>query len=1240
MMSEVSFNSTLDVATPLVKSRRISILPISHADLSSPTTARKQLQLLELDNVALSNELTEREEQVSALEAELDTLRSKLASSSATTMLTSSTSTDSINGDTHQRSSAQVKAAKRLLHRLIAQIASYDSEPADEDKLFNLDQSLVYDPERSIVAPSSTHLTTPNGKTSVVRRFEGDLLDDVEILGSVLKEYARKTTFAADEQSVALQSAISRNEALETRIKQLEGELEQAKAAVDEESGKDRLVDELRADLSATQQRESDLKTKLETSQSQLSAVQAELKQALGRLDQITAEQELTISAAAKKSAAQIEALQLQLEEQQQQQQHESPTCSCNPTTSSADESTSSDPSRAIQLETQLAQLQHERDLAAQESSAKIASLEAQLDERRTKASDLQSIFAELQEKKQKLHAIQLHTTHIRSLEKVLVQQQRIVDLLDRRPSAQDGEEWMAYAQQLSASLAQLKTGATDSRTERSDAAVMTDVETSIGMKEVVDDELVLGLKEKIEELEARILRRNEQIGSLQRQLHNVENDLARTRTNRMLAEETVAELDAEKSELQTQVTSLQEQIVQLEHSPASPSQEQRVEASSQTTLESAPEIELALSSAKQRITSLEAQLTHLSASQTDREALQRTITTLTSQIHHLESSLTTAHQSTHSLQQHHDHDLELTTLQTTLHKTQDRLTTTQHQLSALQLCLAEARESSASASADAERIVTLEAQLLEAQRQREALVASSNADAKAVEELRVVVAELRSKMEGLESGAVSREEELVEARRVLEVELVEAREKVKGLEEVLEEREGALRTRNAEYWTLKEELAELQEEAERSHHNVDAPALTELQTQLAASLSAKSTLEQRITSQESALLKLKSDLAAARSTEDLLNQQYQSSQRRITDLESTISHLESHPPSTASTAQLEVLQTKLTHTQSELDYLTNRIQELESELGRKADEIEEADSKILDALKESKKYATRYSKLSARYEALQRESEGRVEQLSATKVELEKERERVKVLMRGKSDAEGGMVKNGGGLAGRKRAKPDSVEEEEVKVDEGVKTPSGARGVKAVYAPSPSNGGRTPTSFTPVRRSAKSSSRIKPAPSNSHTPVVLGHGTPAATTTTETEAGMTRSTSNPSALIATRLLQASTTSPVKPTLLSDKTNIVASTAGTSRLSSKIATASAEGKPNRVVTSLLPQETAARGEVARKRGDERKVLGSSAATVVRSGGGGAADFLARMKAQRAAATAAAAGGGGGGGQRA
>ncbi|CDW97568.1 hypothetical protein [Sporisorium scitamineum] len=783
MMSEVSFNSTLDVATPLVKSRRISILPISHADLSSPTMARKQLQLLELDNVALSNELTEREEQVSALEAELDTLRSKLASSSATTMLTSSTSTDSINGDTHQRSSAQVKAAKRLLHRLIAQIASYDSEPADEDKLFNLDQSLVYDPERSIVAPSSTHLTTPNGKTSVARRFEGDLLDDVEILGSVLKEYARKTTFAADEQSVALQSAISRNEALETRIKQLEGELEQAKAAVDEESGKDRLVDELRADL--------------------------------------------------------------------------------------ADESTSSDPSRAIQLETQLAQLQHERDLAAQESSAKIASLEAQLDERRTKASDLQSIFAELQEKKQKLHAIQLHTTHIRSLEKVLVQQQRIVDLLDRRPSAQDGEEWMAYAQQLSASLAQLKTGATDSRTERSDAAVMTDVETSIGMKEVVDDELVLGLKEKIEELEARILRRNEQIGSLQ------------------------------------------------------------------------------------------------------------------------------------------------------------------------------PRESSASASADAERIVTLEAQLLEAQRQREALVASSNADAKA-------------------------------------------------------------------YWTLKEELAELQEEAERSHHNVDAPALTELQTQLAASLSAKSTLEQRITSQESALLKLKSDLAAARSTEDLLNQQYQSSQRRITDLESTISHLESHPPSTASTAQLEVLQTKLTHTQSELDYLTNRIQELESELGRKADEIEEADSKILDALKESKKYATRYSKLSARYEALQRESEGR--------------------------------------------------------------TPSGARGVKAVYAPSPSNGGRTPTSFTPVRRSAKSSSRIKPAPSNSHTPVVLGHGTPAATTTTETEAGMTRSTSNPSALIATRLLQASTTSPVKPTLLSDKTNIVASTAGTSRLSSKIATASAEGKPNRVVT--------------------------------------------------------------------
>ncbi len=63
-------------------------------------------------------------------------------------------------------------------------------------------------------------------------------------------------------------------------------------------------------------------------------------------------------------------------------------------------------------------------------------------------------------------------------------------------------------------------------------------------------DDLIDTLRSQVAELEARVLRRNEQIGSLQRQLKNVENDLARTRTNQMLAEETVVDLDAEKGSL------------------------------------------------------------------------------------------------------------------------------------------------------------------------------------------------------------------------------------------------------------------------------------------------------------------------------------------------------------------------------------------------------------------------------------------------------------------------------------------------------------------------------------------------------------------------------------------------------------------------------------------------------------------------------------------------------------------
>ena len=725
-MSEISSSSTLDAATPLAKSRRISILPISHADLSSPTTARKQLQLLELDNVALSSELSERDEQITTLESQLDLLRSQLATSSSssgnTPMLFSSTSTDSINGESGY--SAEVKAAKRLLHRLIAQIVAYDS--VDEADV-NLDQSLVHDPERSVVAPSSTHLTTPNGKTRVARRFEGDLLDDVETLAHVLKEFTSKTSFAADEQSLALRTATDRNDKLSTRVQELETELAQAHSASASNNDQEAIIRQLRNDLTAAQERESQSTNQLETARSELSSTQAQLAQMEAKVDQLTAEQELTISAAAKKSAAQIEALKLQLEEQQEQSQT---ACSCS---TNSDESSSE---RTTQLEAELEKVKAERDAAAQESSQHISSLEEQLQERRTKASDLQSLFTELQDKKQRLHAIQMHTAHIRSLEKVVLMQERIVALLDR-PSeiGLEGEGWMTYAQELSASLAQLKSTAPaySAAKDRADAAVATEiVEAAPVVKGLVDE-----LRATIEELEARILRRNEQIGSLQRQLHNAENDLARTRTNQTLAEETVADLDAEKLEHLSQIKVLEERVSQLEFCAPR-------EASSGS--EEVLEMQAWLQTAQQRIADLSEGVQRLTeerdASQTEKQALESNMVDLTKKVEQLETCLSAA-QEAESVQ-----EADLSTLKASLSKTQDRLTATLGEIDSLQLSLAEHRESS---SSDREQIETLQTQLATI----EAANAHLLADAQTATETRTFVSELTCKIALLENQAV-----------------------------------------------------------------------------------------------------------------------------------------------------------------------------------------------------------------------------------------------------------------------------------------------------------------------------------------------------------------------------------------------------------------------------------------------------------------------------------------------------
>uniref|UniRef100_V5EFR1 Uncharacterized protein n=2 Tax=Kalmanozyma brasiliensis (strain GHG001) TaxID=1365824 RepID=V5EFR1_KALBG len=1163
-------------------------------------------------------------------------------------VLSSSVSTEpagagSENTAAAQQLSAEKKGAKRILHRLIARIESHDpssssSAAADDSRLFDLDQSLFHDPERSILAPSSTYLSTPNGKTKVGRSFEGDLVDDVISAANVFEEYARKASFAAEEQSVALAAVSSRNEKLIARAQALESELEQARSDSTASSEKDARMNQLQAELTASEQREGDLASQLQQSQSQVTELQGTLQNTQARLDQITAEQELIISAAAKKFKAQIEALEMQLEEQGNS------TAVIPAPESDPSERTSELEAKLQSTSAELTRLQAERDAAGREAETRIAALEADLAQRQSKTSDLQSILTELQEKKERLHAIQLHNSQIRSLERVLAQQERIVNLLERPADGESGE-WMAHAQELSASLALLKTQAApiavQERTETStmtdaeepkpesvDVAIMTDaapensaVESSNAPTESNDD-LIAALKEQIEELEARVLRRNEQIGSLQRQLKNTENDLARTRTNQMLAEETVMDLDAEKTEQLAQIKLLEERIALIESSAPQQDHDQvdvaMQTAASETETGGVSELQASLSSAHERITSLTARIEELSGSnasmQAEEETLESTIATLNTQVASLQNELTAAIETAQLSESQHDQDLA--SLKSTLRKTEDRLASTQLELDTLHLTLAEQRES---ASGDAELISTLQTQLSTLQVEHTSLIASSGAGERALEETRASISDLTTRFAAVENEALSTRSEL-ESKTLALDELVA---KHTELEHVLAERDAAMTARNAEYWNLKEELAELQEEAERSR-DVDPAALSELQAQLGEATRAKVELEDRVASQESALLRLKSDLTSARSTEEMLNEQYNASQRRAKDLETLVSQLESSLPSQP--AEDAETKQKLAQIQEEIEDLRTRNAELEEELERKAEEIEEADSKILDAMKDSKKYSLRYNKMSAKFEGLQKEVGAAQEKVTLLEGELEKEREKVRAARREQSRKEvGGMVRSGSGesLAGRKRSKPDYDEDitggqstrEEVAGE--TTTPARESAVKAVYAPSPSThtATRTPSSFTPLRRSAlKSASRshTKPVPTSSQ-PIVLGHGTPSTlptSTSTSSEGGMVRSTSNPSELIAARL----SASPIKP-LLSDKTNLSVAAGGTSRLSSKLGSHPEQPVLKSKVksaTSLLPAE---------KKGEERKALGASAGSA--AAGGGAADFLAKMKAQRA-----------------
>lgn len=1336
MASELSIASASDVATPIApRSRRLSTLPVTNALPSSPTAARHQL--LELEVLGLSEELQDTEKQKSALQAEVDALRSQLASSASSAssssssaqqlLVSSSSSTDSMAGiESKQRSLAELKAAKRLLHRLVALMTSHDpssssssafsssaspskfplSTEDQEERFFNLDQSLIHDPERSILLPSSTHISTPNGKTPVRRSFESDLLDDIDSVRAVWEDYARKASFSTIEHTLQLQDAHSQIQALSSQLEHFQSEHASTTTLSASLAEREQTIVQLNQSLSAAEQRETLLQTQLEAEQTRVVQVETTLQETRAKLDQVTAEQELTIQAAARKSAAQTEALQLEIEElrsaiPQVPQLQDARIAELELQLQAANEKIAAveavgartEPDlygseRLVELEAELSLTKEELERLKTESTSQINALHAELDQRRTKSSDLHSIVCELTEKKERLHAIQLHNNEIQSLQRVLTQQERLVSLLDRSSDSSNGmhDQWAKYAHELTASLAQLKLPAKNVEVEKSDAATMTDAPTepeqvAVEQNTGADSSLVAKLQTEVDELQARVLRRDEQIGYLQLQRRNARNDLERTRMNLTLAEATVVELDAEKAEHLEQIDQLEDRLAslsQLEQNAAGldPAQvealvedkrslqaekvelEARVEqlirqvqmleqttrrnpdlseAESQTINDTPTptpqlhDLKTALSTAEERISTLSLQLSELSASkaalQSAKEELDNTVSTLGQKASSLQEALSASSDAAKVVEQQEE---ELSALKSALHKAEDRLSNRTLELDALQLALAEQRES---ASEDTEKIDTLQSQLSTLESEHSALVSSSASDRTALDEARAQLVDLGAKISILEKEAdtsASKLAELEEEKAKMEGVLGELTAKQGELERVLGERDEAIRVRNAEYWTLKEELAELQEEAERSKPDLtSSTTLAELQERLANSEAERATLCQRITAQEAALLKLKADLTSARSTEELLNEQYTAAQRRLLSLEQQ-------------PVQDDELKAKLAAAEEEGRYLQGRIEELEQELGHKADEIEEADSKILDALKESKKYATRYGKLSARYEAVQAELKVVQEQVRAKEGEVEMWKAAAAKV--GNRLGGTGSASHSGVAKGRKRSKPEEGDDEEqlqeqVGERERAESKSTSQGqglsvtplrtVKAVYAPSPSH---PPSTFTPVRRSAllhkpTSSHHLHSKP---HTPIVLGHGTPTApppptttTTTTTATMTMTRSSSNPSELIAARLTTPA--SPGKP-LLSDKTNLA--TSGISRLSSKphpVSTTSAldpahlHKLSDSVPSKLLPSVEKYTPNHAPKSAPAPPPPSSVGAAA------GAADFLARMKAQRAAA---------------
>lgn len=254
-----------------------------------------------------------------------------------------------------------------------------------------------------------------------------------------------------------------------------------------------------------------------------------------------------------------------------------------------------------------------------------------------------------------------------------------------------------------------------------------------------------------------------------------------------------------------------------------------------------------------------------------------------------------------------------------------------------------------------------------------------------------------------------------------LEASLTEREQALAEVREHLTQSEGAVKMRNEDYWQLKEELAELQEQQERSRivgqtveqleqklrqFESELANLESTRHQLSESERALANAEQRLaelerdsSAQTSQVADLQGELkrrkAAARSNEEELQALRDELDRSRQELdgarqECTLSITQLQAAKTSedklrrelTAAQAEVsaaaqrteASASAAEVEEELSYLKSRITELETELEAKADEVENADGRILDGLKENKKLASKIKTLQKQLIHLQEE--------------------------------------------------------------------------------------------------------------------------------------------------------------------------------------------------------------------------------------------------------------------------